>query len=286
MHRWHERRKAFRTVLEGSACVHPASVFDPISMRIAKDLGFKVGMLGGSMASLAVLGAPDLIVLTLSELAGLVSRMARASDLPIMVDADHGYGNALSVMRTVEELEAAGAAGLSIEDTALPSAYGSEGKPRFISLEEATAKLRAAVEARHDPDLMIAGRTDTAGPLGAEEAAKRALAYQETGVNAIFLVGVKTRADLEQIAGPLTLPIILGGASPEMMDKDYLAAQGVRLCLQGHHTLPAAMNAVHETLKHLGAGGAPADLTGQPSTELKGLATRAQDYERWAKEFL
>ncbi len=152
MHRWYERRKAFRNVLEGSTCVHPASVFDPISMRIAKDLGFQVGMLGGSTASLAVLGAPDLIVLTLSELAGLVNRMARASDLPIMVDADHGYGNALSVMRTVEELEVAGAAGLSIEDTSLPAAYGGEGKSRFISLEEGAAKLRAAVEARRDPD--------------------------------------------------------------------------------------------------------------------------------------
>ncbi|MEM8646016.1 MAG: isocitrate lyase/PEP mutase family protein [Pseudomonadota bacterium] len=286
MHRWYERRKAFRNVLEGSACVHPASVFDPISMRIAKDLGFQVGMLGGSTASLAVLGAPDLIVLTLSELAGLVNRMARASDLPIMVDADHGYGNALSVMRTVEELEVAGAAGLSIEDTSLPAVHGGEGKPRFISLEEGAAKLRAAVEARRDTDLMIAGRTDTAGHVGADEAAKRALAYQETGVDAIFLVGVKTKADLEQIAGPLTLPIILGGGGPELKDVDYLASQGVRLCLQGHHTLPAAMNAVYETLKHLVAGGAPADLEGQPSPELKDMATRAQDYKRWAKEFL
>ncbi|MEM8689827.1 MAG: isocitrate lyase/PEP mutase family protein [Pseudomonadota bacterium] len=286
MHRWYERRKAFRNVLEGSACVHPASVFDPISMRIAEDLGFQVGMLGGSMASLAVLGAPDVIVLTLSELAGLVNRMARSSDLPIMVDADHGYGNALSVMRTVEELEVAGAAGLSIEDTSLPVAHGGEGKPRFISLEEGTAKLRAAVEARRDPDLIIAGRTDTAGPLGAEEAARRVLAYQETGVDAIFLVGVKTKGDLEKIAGPLTLPLILGGIGQELMDKDYLAAQGVRLCLQGHPTLPAAMHAVYETLKHLGAGGAPSELEGQPSAELKSMATRAQEYARWAKEFL
>ncbi|NNF80239.1 MAG: isocitrate lyase/PEP mutase family protein, partial [Rhizobiales bacterium] len=223
MYRWHERRKVFRSLLEGGTCVHPASVFDPVSMRIAKDLGFEVGMLGGSMASLAVLGAPDLIVLTLSELSDLVTRMARASDLPIMVDADHGYGNALNVMRTVEELEAAGACGLSIEDTALPTAHGAEGKPRFVSIEEAVGKLRAGVEARCDPDLVIAGRTDTCGPLGAEEAARRALAYQDTGVDAIFLVGVKTKADLELISKDLKLPVIVGGVGPEMMDKDYLA---------------------------------------------------------------
>lgn len=286
MHRWHNRRKAFRSILEGGTCVHPASVFDPISMRIAKDIGFEVGMLGGSTASLAVLGAPDLIILTLTELADLVNRMARASDLPIMVDADHGYGNALSVMRTVEELETAGACGLSIEDTALPAAHGAEGKPRFVSLEEAEGKLRAALDARRDPNLAIVGRTDTCGPLGAEEAARRAAAYQQTGVDAIFIVGVKTKADLELIASDLTLPLIVGGVGPELMDKAYLASQGVRVCLQGHHTFPAAAQAIYDTMKHLRDGGAAADLAGQPSAELKSTITCADDYERWAKEFL
>ncbi|MCP5080823.1 MAG: isocitrate lyase/PEP mutase family protein [Alphaproteobacteria bacterium] len=286
MHRWHDRRKAFRSLLEGGTCVHPASVFDPVSMRIARDLGFEVGMLGGSMASLAVLGAPDLIVLTLSELAGLVNRMARASDLPIMVDADHGYGNALNVMRTVEELETAGACGLSIEDTALPTAHGAEGKPRFVTIEEAVGKLRAALEARRDPDLAIVGRTDTCGPLGADEAARRAAAYQNTGVDAIFLVGVKTKADLELITANVELPLIVGGVGPELMDKAYLASKGVRVCLQGHHTFPAALQAIYATMKHLREGGAPADLGGLPSGELKSAATRAEDYERWAKEFL
>ncbi len=286
VHRWHDRRKAFRNLLNADTCVHPASVFDPISMRIAADLGFEVGMLGGSTASLAVLGAPDLIVLTLSELSGLVNRMARASELPIMVDADHGYGNALSVMRTVEELETAGACGLSLEDTALPASYGAEGKPRFISIEEGEAKLRAAVSARRDPDLVIAGRTDTCGPLGASEAARRASAYQATGVDAIFLVGVKTKADLEVITQDLNLPLIVGGVGPDLMDKSYLASQGVRICLQGHHTLPAATQAVYNTMKHLRDGGAPGDLEGMPSQELKDNVTRAADYARWAKEFL
>ena len=286
MHRWHDRRKAFHNLLEGGTCVHPASVFDPVSMRIAKDLGFEVGMLGGSMASLAVLGAPDLIVLTLSELADLVNRMTRASDLPLMVDADHGYGNALSVMRTVEELETAGACGLSIEDTALPTAHGVDGKTQFVSIEEAVGKLRAAAQAKRDPNLIIAGRTDTCGPLGAEEAARRAAAYQETGVDAIFLVGVKTKADLELITAPLKLPIIVGGIGLDMMDKSYLARQGVRLCLQGHHTFPAAMEAIYQTMKHLREGGAPSDLQGLPSNELKAAATRAGDYDHAAKEFL
>jgi carboxyvinyl-carboxyphosphonate phosphorylmutase len=133
MSRWHNRRERFRSILSGSTCVYPGSVFDPISARIAEDLGFEVGMFAGSVASMTVLGAPDLIVLTLTEFAQQACRICRAANLPLLCDADHGYGNALNVMRTVEELEMAGVAGLSIEDTELPSPYGSFGKPRLVS---------------------------------------------------------------------------------------------------------------------------------------------------------
>src|SRR5436190_24238631 len=102
---WTDRRERFRSILTGGRCVYPGSVFDPISARIAEDLGFEAGMFAGSVASLTVLGAPDLVVLTLSEFAAQALRINRAGNLPLMVDADHGYGNALSVKRTVEELE-------------------------------------------------------------------------------------------------------------------------------------------------------------------------------------
>src|SRR5579863_8437157 len=105
---WSDRRKRLRAVLAGRRCVHPGSVFDPMSARIAEDLGFELGMFAGSVASLTVLGAPDLIVVTLSEFAEQAHRICRAGSLPLLVDADHGYGNALNVMRTVEELENAG----------------------------------------------------------------------------------------------------------------------------------------------------------------------------------
>ena len=111
-----ERRKQYRRVLEGGVCVHPASVFDAMSARMAESLGFEVGMFAGSIASGTVLGAPDLVVLTLTEFAAQIRRITRGSDLPLMVDADHGYGNALNVMRTVEELESAGVAGFTIEE--------------------------------------------------------------------------------------------------------------------------------------------------------------------------
>src|SRR5580658_10587129 len=117
---WTDRREKFRAVLSGPRCVHPGSVYDAISARIAEDLGFEVGMFAGSIGSFSVLGNPDLILLTLTEFAAQAYRINRAGKLPLMVDADHGYGNALNVMRTVQELETSGVAGMMIEDTALP----------------------------------------------------------------------------------------------------------------------------------------------------------------------
>ncbi|MEP7067938.1 MAG: isocitrate lyase/PEP mutase family protein [Usitatibacter sp.] len=136
-----------------------SSLFDPMSARIADQLGIEVGLMGGSVASLAVLGAPDLIVLTLTELAEQARRACRAGKLCVLVDADHGYGNALNVMRAVEELDAAGAAGITIEDTLLPRAFGSSGAPQPLSLEEGVRKMRAAVRARGTFDMAIFGRT-------------------------------------------------------------------------------------------------------------------------------
>src|SRR5437867_12826103 len=149
-----ERRKQYRRILEGKICIHPASVFDAMSARMAASLGFEVGMFAGSIASGTVLGAPDLVVLTLTEFAEQIRRITRGSDLPLMVDADHGYGNALNVMRTVEELESAGVAALTIEDTALPTPFRGKGDD-LISTEEMLGKLRAAVAARQDPSLVI-----------------------------------------------------------------------------------------------------------------------------------
>src|SRR5881394_2352739 len=156
---WTERRERFRAILSGNRCVHPGSVYDAISARIAEDLGFEVGMFSGSVGSMAVLGAPDLVVLTLSEFAAQAYRICRAGNLALLVDADHGYGNALNVRRTVEELETAGICAMSIEDTVLPRPYGPGGKPSLSSVEEGVGKMKAALSARQDKYLVIAGRT-------------------------------------------------------------------------------------------------------------------------------
>ena len=171
-----QRRLNYRSILEGDVCVHPASVFDPISARIAEDLGFEIGMFAGSIASFTVLGDPDLIVLTLTEFAQQVHRICRAGNLSLMVDADHGYGNALNVRRTVEELETAGVSCLTIEDTVLPIAYGHPKGGEMVSLDEGVGKMKAALSARQDPDLVVAGRTSALAFSGIPEAVRRAKA--------------------------------------------------------------------------------------------------------------
>ncbi len=283
---WSERRERLRAHLAGGRCLHPGSVFDPISARIAEDLGFELGMFAGSVASMTVLGAPDLIVLTLSEFAEQARRICRASTLPLLVDADHGYGNALNVKRTVEELETAGVAALSIEDTALPQPFGAVGQTRLTSIEEGVGKMRAALEGRRDPSLVIAGRTSAIAVTGLEDALARVTAYEAAGVDAIFLVGLKTRAQLDAVSAAVSLPLILGGAGPEVMDLDYLSAKGVRVCLQGHQPFAAAVRAVHDTLKALRDGTPPGELEGLASAALMRQVTRDQDYRRWTEDFL
>jgi oxaloacetate decarboxylase len=282
---WTKRRERFRAVLSGEACVHPGSVFDPISARIAEALGFEIGMFAGSTAALTVLGAPDLIVLTLSEFAAQAYRICRAGALPLLVDADHGYGNALNVRRTVDELENAGVAALTIEDTVLPRPFGAGGV-QLISPAEGIGKMRAALSARQDPSLVIAGRTSAVAVTGIVDAVERAKAYEAAGVDALFFTGVQTRAQLDALSAALRLPIILGGVDGEVSDLDYLRARRVRICLQGHQPIMAAIAAVHATLRALRDGTPPKAIAGLPSAELMKLVTRDEDYARWTREFL
>src|SRR5205085_1009422 len=274
-----------RSIFSGSTCIRPGSVYDAISVRIAEDLGFEVGMFDGSVASLAVLGDPDIALITLTELAEQMRRMSRAAPLPVVVDADHGYGNALNVRRTVEELEAAGAAGLTIEDTLLPQAFG-QAKTQLISLEEGVGKMKAALDGRGDPTLVIMGRTGAASITGLDDAIARAKAYEATGVDGLFVTGIKDRAELEAISAATKLPIVLGGAPDEMTAPDYLASLRVRIALQGHAPFAAATQSVYETLKALREGTPPKNLKGLASPELTSRATREAETKARSSEFL
>ncbi|MEK9719579.1 MAG: isocitrate lyase/phosphoenolpyruvate mutase family protein, partial [Quisquiliibacterium sp.] len=267
--------------------LHPGSVFDPISARIAQDLGFELGMFAGSVASLVILGSPDIALITLTEFAEQARRICRAATgLPLLVDADHGYGNALGVMRTVQEIEAAGVSALTIEDTLLPQAHGEGAGIRLTSIEEGVGKMKGALAARQDPSMVIVGRTSAISVTGVNDTIDRLQAYEACGVDALFLVGVKTREQLQAVSSATRLPLILGGVPDELSDSQWLASQRVRICLQGHAPYMAAIGAAYQTLKALREGTPPAKLERLPSPELIKQASRESDYAKLAKDLL
>jgi carboxyvinyl-carboxyphosphonate phosphorylmutase len=281
-----ERRQRMRKILSGNECVSPASVFDPLSARVAESVGYELGMLAGSVASNTTLAAPDLIVLTLTEFADQIRRIQRASGLTLLVDADHGYGNALNVMRTVEECEHAGVSGMSIEDTALPTRFGNTGGEELTSIEEGAGKMKAALAARRDPALVIAGRTSALRAEGMEGAIARAKAYGAVGVDAIFLVGVEALEQVKAVHDAVKIPIIVGSAPASIKREDFAAA-GARVLLQGHQPVAAAAKALRDVYEHLFKGGAPAELKSRvASNEEMNALTRNDDYRRWQRDYL
>jgi len=282
---WTERRERLRAIIEGGRCIHPASVYDGISARIAGDLGFEAMMFAGSVGSFSVLAAPDLCVLTLTEFAVQAYRINRAGFLPLLVDADHGYGNALSVKRTVEELETAGVSALTIEDTLLPAPFGGDDA-QLIPIAEGVGKMRAALAGRQDPRLVIVGRTSAMGITGVDDTIARLKAYEAAGVDMLFMAGVTTRAQLDAVAQAVKRPLFLGGVPPELMDLDYLSARNVRVCLQGHQSFWASVQGVHDALKALREGTKPSKLKNIASADLQKRVLRQADYAKWTKEFL
>jgi len=268
--------QAFRAILAGTVCERPASVANPMSMRAAAELDFRVAMLGGSVAALEILGAPDIALITLTELAEQVRRIARAAPVPLLVDGDHGYGNALSVQRTAIELAAAGTAAVTIEDTDLPAS----GPARLLPIATAAAKIRAGVEA--GADIVIVGRTNATLVADEAELLDRQRAFEDTGAEAVFFAGIKTRALLEAIAAHARKPLILA-SHPADVAASELAGLGVRICLQGHQAPFDAIEAHYRCL-YQQRHGEPS-----PPTDPRQLAkrlSRADDYAQWAKDYL
>lgn len=255
------RREALRELLKGSDVVSPASVFDPLSGQMAQRLGYESVQLAGSVAANVALGAPDLMLLTLTEFAELVRRITRYCSLPLIVDADHGYGNALGVARCIEELEAAGVAGITIEDTALPAAHGSKGV--FVKgsaggfvltpIEEHKGKLLAAVAAKTDASTVIFARTSAYAVGGITELTKRVAAYRDSGVDVVHVIGQLAKDEfpaLREAAG--ALPLMVSG--PQKPSKSELVGFGVRLALSAHTPFLASQKAAYDALK-AGRGG-------------------------------
>ena len=249
-------RQDFRQALSGDAPVLAANIFDPLSARIAQLLGYSVCVLSGSVAKAASLAVPDLVLANSSDLADACRRIMRAAPVSLMVDAEDGYGGAVNVMRTVAELEAAGVSAIEIEDNAVPRRFGVVA-PGLVSVEEQVGKLRAALAARSDPDLVIVARTAALRECPREEAMARIAAYTETGADAVMLAGVPGgREDIEAVHEATPLPLCVLSPPPDARDDAaFLAANNVRIVMLGNPAYAAAVRAVHDVLAHLKDGG-------------------------------
>jgi carboxyvinyl-carboxyphosphonate phosphorylmutase len=280
-----DKRNRLRAILKGDVCKSPATVWDALSARVAEAAGFECGILSGSVSATTVLGAPDLALQTLGEFAAQVRCVTRASDLSVFVDADQGYGNALNAMRTVEELEHAGLAGLAIEDLVMPAHFGRKGALELISVPEAVGKLKAALAARSDPSLVIVARTASLRVDPIAQVVERTRAYAGTGVDALFLSGLKKVEDLDAIRAAVDIPIIVG-STPGIRGAE-LQKRGVRFRLQGHAVLAAVAKAMYDTYMHLKAEGDPEALKPRLATpEEMARLLRAADYERFEETYL
>ena len=279
-----QKRERLRAILGGSVCVSPATVFDALSSRIAQRAGFQIGILSGSVSGNTLLAAPDLMLQTLTEFAAQVRSITRASDLSLVLDADTGYGNALNVMRTVQELEHAGTAALMIEDVVMPQRFGASAL-ETVSTEEMVGKLRAAVTAREDPSLVLIARTAALKTEDAERTATRVRAYATTGVDAIFISGLGSLEQFDAIRAASKLPIVVGSAPN--VKRQELADRGVRLLLQGHQPVAAVVKTLQDVYAHLYSGAAPADLKPKiASAEEMAAVMRAEQYDAWRRDFL
>jgi methylisocitrate lyase len=255
--------RSFRDLLAAPGCHVVPAVYDALSARIAERLGFPAVGLGGFLVAAARLGGPDVGQLTMSEMAEHLRGVAAAVSVPVLADGDTGYGNPLNVRRTVQGFEAAGAQAIVLEDQEWPKKCGHiPGARRVIATAAHQRKLEAALEARRDPRTVIIARTDARGPLGFEEALRRAEAYVRTGADGIFLEALRTEAEFR--AAPRALPgvplvanMFTGGKSP-LFPAAELAAMGYKVALWVVDALWAAARAVHEVLATLRRAGTTA----------------------------
>ena len=281
-------RERFRSVLARPACTLAANIFDPLSARIAHLLGYEVCVLSGSVGKVANLGAPDIVLSSMSDVVDHCRRITRISDITLMVDAEDGFGNAVNVIRTVREMEAAGVSAIEIEDNVVPKQFNLSN-PGLVSTEEQVGKLRAAVAARTDPTTVIVARTAALGNCPLDEALDRIRAYSDTGAEALMVVGMpRGRADIEAIHQVTSLPLCLLSPPPEARnDTDFLAANGVRILMLGNPTFAVAVKAVHDALKHLQDGGALEALDeSQASPELLRAVNRTDEFIQAQEEYL
>lgn len=243
-----------KTLLEARRGITIPGAGNAMFARVIEELGFEACYLTGAGVANMHLGAPDIGLTTLTEIANVTAATSDAVDLPLLVDADTGFGNAVNMVRTVRVLERAGAAGIQIEDQLFPKKCGHFDGKEVIPLPEMIAKIKAAVDARGDADFQIVARTDARAIVGLDAAIDRAHAFIEAGASATFVEAPTSFSEMERIARELSAPqianIVFGGKTPDP-GQARLAAMGFAGVLYANAALQAALRASFEVLASL-----------------------------------
>jgi 2-methylisocitrate lyase-like PEP mutase family enzyme len=234
---------------ERNALVVPGAP-NALTARIVADLGFEAVYVTGAGVTNFELGAPDLGLITLTELAETVSRMRDATDLPLIVDADTGFGNAVNVVRTVRVLERAGADAIQLEDQDFPKKCGHFSGKAVIPLPEMVQKIRAAVDTRRDANLQIIARTDARAVEGMDAALERAVAFIAAGADLTFVEAPESKDEMARIGklmAPQVANMVFGGKTP-LIAQAELAAMGYGMVIYANTALQAAVHGMQAAL--------------------------------------
>ena len=251
-----------RALLDSGQTIVAPGAFDSLSARLVEEAGFPAVYMTGFGTSAALIGRPDVGLLTMTEMVENAGRIAACVDIPVIADADTGYGNALNVIRTVGAYEAAGVAGIHIEDQVAPKKCGHMDGKLVIAAEEMAAKVRAAVEARAQPEFLIIARTDARAVEGLERALERARLYHEAGADVLFIEALVSEAEIEEAARafpgvPLLFNWAEGGKTPPV-SLARLTELGYRIVIFPIGTLLAATAAMRAILREIATSGTPA----------------------------
>lgn len=244
------RRRALKALLARRQALLAPGAGNALTARIIEDCGFEVVYLTGAGLANTQLGMPDIGLVTMTELAEATAAIAEVTRLPLVVDIDTGFGNAVNAWRTLRRIERAGAAAVQIEDQEFPKRCGHFAGKGVVPLDEMLAKLRAVLDAREDPDLVVIARTDAAAVEGFQAALDRAAAFIEAGADATFVEAPRTEAEMEAIARlpvPQVANMVVGGRTP-LLPQARLAEMGFALVLYANAPLQAAMQAMQEVL--------------------------------------
>ncbi|AZS83241.1 methylisocitrate lyase [Streptomyces griseoviridis] len=269
-----ERRRAFREQLASGRLLRMPGAINPLTARLIQDTGFDAVYLSGAVLA-ADLGLPDIGLTTSTEIAARAQQTTRVTDLPVLVDADTGFGEPMNAARTVQLLEDAGVAGLHLEDQVNPKRCGHLDGKTVTAREEMVRRIRAAVDARRDPDLLLMARTDARSIEGLDAAIDRAKAYVDAGADAIFPEALAGAAEYEAFREAVDVPLLANmtefGKSP-LLDARTLESLGYNIALYPVTLLRIAMGAVEDGLRTLAAEGTQESL-------LPRMQTRSRLYE-------